>query len=395
MAIKKRIKAQNAEYARGVAYTTAFPVDDSLTSGIEWTKLVTVKGDGTSAEFYDMNSGTGSTLIAATNADETTPAMGIVYETSLKNLYGGLSLADSLVYYPIGLANTHENKPLHLVKNIMVECYDDTDNDALVYNTTKTALDGTVVVDGLTVTGTSTTFSTDLEAGDYIQVGTEIRQVAAIGSATALTVNEEFTTASTGATAYLASDIGKPVYLSTAGDFVKLKPATGRVQKVGYIRDGKHVEIKIEDNASVENTPSAVEKIKAISITTAPTGAEQSTGWSLPDKAIVKKVWIDVTTAEATGGTKTLDVGTDGSGSNDPNGFLAAVSVAATGVKKGTLDSAGQTVGVLLLADEDGAGAVVPEEDVTSGGDTITYTAGSAGWVEFIGTIYIQYIELA
>lgn len=394
MAIVKRIKAQNAEYARGVAYTTAFPVDDTQTSGIEWTKLVTIKSDGTSAYGYDMNSGSGATLIPASNADETTPAMGIVYETSLKNLYGGLSLADSLVYYPIGLANTHENKPLHLVKNIMVECFDNADYDALVYNMVKTALTGTVAVDGATVTGTSTAFDTELEAGDYITVGTETRQVAAVGSATSLTVNEEFETASTGATAYLEADIGKPVYLTTDGDFQKLKPATGRVQVVGYIRDGKHVEIKIEDESNVANTPTAVEKIKAIAIDSTPTGAEQSTGWSLPAKAIVKKVWVDVTTAEATGATKTIDVGTDGSGSNDPDGFLNGVSVAVTGVKKGTLVNGGQTLGALLSVDEDGAGALVPEEDITSGGDTITYTAGSADFAEFRGTIYIQYVEI-
>jgi hypothetical protein len=395
MAIRKRIKAQNSEFDRGRAYVTAYPIDDTQTSGVEWTKLVTIKADGASAKFYDFTSGVGGTLVAASNADETTPAMGIIYDTSLKNVYGGLSLDDSLVYYPIGSDNNHENKPLSLVKEIMVEVYDSTDVDALVYNTVKTALAGTVVVDGKTVTGTSTAFNTALEAGDYIQVGTEIRQVAAVGSATSLTVGEEFTVASTGATAYIASDIDKPVYLGATGDFQKLKPATGRVQIVGYIRSGKHVEIKLEENANVANTPSAVEKIKVIDITTTPTGSEDSTGWSLPAKAIVKKVWVDVLTAEATGATKTLDIGTDGSGSNDPDGFINGVSVSTTGVKKGTLDDAGQTLGVLLYVDEDGAGAVVPEEDVTSGGETITYTAGSADWAEFTGKIYIQYVELA
>lgn len=395
MAIKKRIKAQNSEYDRGKAYTVAFPVDDAQTSGIEWTKLVTIKGDGTSDGLYEFTSGTGPTLIPASNADETTPAMGIIYDTSLKNLYGGLDLDDSLYYYPIDLADTHENKPLHLVKNIVVECYDDTDIDTLVYNTVKTALTGTVAVNGTTVTGTTTSFDTEVEAGDYIQVGTEVRQVSTVGSATSITVNEEFETTSTGATAYLAPDIDKPVYLSTAGDFTKLKPATGRVQIVGYIRDGKHVEIMIEGDNNVANTPSAVRKIKSINVTTPADGSENSTGWSLPTKAIVEKVWLDVTTAEATGATKTINIGTDGTGSNDPDGFLAGVSVAATGVVKGTLDSGGQTLGDLLVVDEDGAGALVPEDDVTSGGETITYTAGSADWAEFEGTIYVQYVEIA
>ena len=395
MAIMKRIKAQNSEFDRGRAYVTAYPIDDAQTSGIDWVKLVTIKGDGASAKFYDFTSGVGGTLIPASNADETTPAMGIIYDTSLKDIYGALSLDANLVYMPIGATNSQENKPLSLVKEIMVEVYDSTDVDLLVYNTVKTALAGTVVVNGKTVTGTSTVFNTALEAGDYIQVGTEVRQVAAIGSATSLTVGEEFKVASTGATAYIASDIDKPVYLGTAGDFQKLKPATGRVQIVGYIRSGKHVEIKLEEGANVSNTPSAIEKIKVIDITTTPTGSEESTGWSLPAKAIVKKVWVDVTTAEATGGTKTLDVGTDGSGSNDADGFIDGVSVATTGVKKGTLDSAGQTLGVLLSVDEGGAGELVPEEDITSGGETVTYTAGSADWAEFTGKIYIQYVELA
>jgi hypothetical protein len=117
---------------------------------------------------------------------------------------------------------------------------------------------------------------------------------------------------------------------------------------------------------------------------------EQDTGWDLPDKCVVLNVWVDVTTAD-TG--ETLDVGTDGSGSNDPNGFLDGISVNATGVIKGTLTNGVQTVGALLYVDESGAGVLVPEPDVTSGGESVTYT-GSAATNTMRGSIYILYIDL-
>lgn len=155
-------------------------------------------------------------------------------------------------------------------------------------------------------------------------------------------------------------------------------------------------------------------KIKKLSISSTPTGSEQDTTWDLPAKAAVLKVWVDVTTAEATGGTKTLDIGTDGSGSNDPDGFIDGLDVSSTGVKTGRVvatagsnngyvgASATHTHGILmfdrLVAGEDvangGDGVAVLGADVTSGAESITYTAGSADWAEFRGAIYIMYIEL-
>lgn len=126
-------------------------------------------------------------------------------------------------------------------------------------------------------------------------------------------------------------------------------------------------------------------------INVAPTGVEQNLGFKLPANAIVFNVFLNVRVAEVTGGTKTLDVGVP----TDPNGFLAAVSVASTGVKKGTLASAGQTLGALLRIDESGAGGLVPEADVTSGAKQVTYTAGSVDWVEFRGDVYVIYARLA
>jgi hypothetical protein len=102
-----------------------------------------------------------------------------------------------------------------------------------------------------------------------------------------------------------------------------------------------------------------------------PDGSAQNSSVTLPAKAVVLGAWIDVRVAEATGGTKTLDVGP----SSDPNGYLDGIDVSSTGLKKGTLDSGGQTLGALLTADEDGSGALVPESDVSAGGEVVQYTA--------------------
>lgn len=131
-------------------------------------------------------------------------------------------------------------------------------------------------------------------------------------------------------------------------------------------------------------------KVLKIPVTADFDNTEQDSGYELPAKAIVLDAWVEVTTAD-TG--ETLDVGTDGSGSNDPDGFLDGVSVATTGLVKGTLLSSGQTRGALLRADESGSGGLVPEFNVTSGGETITYT-GSAATNTFRGSIIILYIEV-
>ncbi len=142
----------------------------------------------------------------------------------------------------------------------------------------------------------------------------------------------------------------------------------------------------------------AVSKVKVINMTASDfsDGSEVDTGWDLPDNAIVKNVFVRVNTEETTASTKTIDVGTDGSGSNDPDGFLAGVSVAATGLVKGTLVNSGQTLGALLAVDEDDAGTLVPEPDVTSGGESVTVTAGDAGgFDEADFDIIIEYIEVS
>ncbi len=158
----------------------------------------------------------------------------------------------------------------------------------------------------------------------------------------------------------------------------------------------------------------AIEKIKKLSISSTPSGSEEDTGWDLPANAVVLDVYVNVTTAEATGGTKTLDVGTNGSGSDDPDGFLDGLDVSSTGLKKGSAvattnnqtylgaaatHTRGELLTELLIAGQDtanqGDGAMIAGKDVASGGESITFTAGSGDWAEFRGDIYIHYIELA
>ena len=168
--------------------------------------------------------------------------MGIVYDTSLKDQYGGLNLDDELVYMPFGV--NQENKPLSLVKDVVIEEEDDSDKDALIYTTTYTTLTGTVAINGTTaVVGTGTAFDTELTEGDYIIVAGEVKQVRTITDATNLVMTDAFAGTASGETATIDTDYDKPVYLSTSGDYVKLKPASGTIQKVGYITGGKTVRI--------------------------------------------------------------------------------------------------------------------------------------------------------
>lgn len=95
----------------------------------------------------------------------------------------------------------------------------------------------------------------------------------------------------------------------------------------------------------------------------------------LPVGALVMPlgIGIDVRTLDA---TETIDAGIlTGETGADPNGFLALLSVAALGIVMATLASGGQTLGVLLSADEDGSGNLVPEPHVVvSGGPSISWT---------------------
>jgi hypothetical protein len=123
------------------------------------------------------------------------------------------------------------------------------------------------------------------------------------------------------------------------------------------------------------NSEINVVKMKKISIT-APANAAETTvsgTWALPANALVVRALFKVTTAEATGTTKTVNIGTKSSTGGDADGLLAAGNVSATGV----LIGAGALIGTYVTSN-----------------DVITITAGSADFVELAGTLYIFYIEV-
>ena len=119
------------------------------------------------------------------------------------------------------------------------------------------------------------------------------------------------------------------------------------------------------------------------------------TGYNMPAKAVVLEAFLDVTTLEATGATKTVDVGFLNAGeSGDEDGLLDGASVAAAGLIGPSLANGAVTRGALLREDEDGAGAYVPSRDYTAGTRSITYTLGAADFAEMVANIVIDFIEV-
>ncbi len=122
-----------------------------------------------------------------------------------------------------------------------------------------------------------------------------------------------------------------------------------------------------------ENGYSEINMVKTVKIGVPVVAStdEQTIHAALPDNSLIVRAWLNVTTAEATGGTKTLTLGTATSDNGDPDGFVKSVNVGSTGIKVGD--------GALI-------GTIVSD-------DTIVVDFGSADWVEFKGELYIQYIE--
>jgi hypothetical protein len=89
-------------------------------------------------------------------------------------------------------------------------------------------------------------------------------------------------------------------------------------------------------------------------------------------RAIIDKVVIDVTTAEATATTKTIDVGTATADGGDPDGFIDGASTAAIAAILG----AGSKIGTIMPAS-----------------DRIVATLGE-GASELVADIYIFYTEI-
>ena len=117
--------------------------------------------------------------------------------------------------------------------------------------------------------------------------------------------------------------------------------------------------------------------------------SETQTGFTLPTNAIVKNVFLNVITVDA---TETVDVGTQGT-SNDPNGYLAAASLATAGLVRGSLADGAVTLGALLFEITEATTAAARNDDITAGGDPISYTC-SAGSDTAVFDIIIEYIEV-
>jgi hypothetical protein len=117
--------------------------------------------------------------------------------------------------------------------------------------------------------------------------------------------------------------------------------------------------------------------------------AETVTNFTLPASAIVNDVFLNVITVDA---TETVDVGTTGT-SNDPNGYLAAVSLATAGIVRGSLADGAVTLGALLYEITEATTAAARMRDVTAGGDPISYTC-SAGSDTAVFDIVIEYVEV-
>lgn len=175
--------------------------------------------------------------------------------------------------------------------------------------------------------------------------------------------------------------------------------------------------VRFPSGVSVSNKASGVNRELILKHLVIPVGhgdgtTENDTGFNLPATAIVEDVLVNVTTAEATGGTKTLDVGllsTETGG--DANGFAAAVDVSSTGLKRpegtftaGTNETylSANTRGALLatavaganVATDVGTYAEKPflTDSVTA--KSVSWTPGSTDWAEFKGEVIILYREV-
>lgn len=139
-------------------------------------------------------------------------------------------------------------------------------------------------------------------------------------------------------------------------------------------------------------------------------GTEVDTGFDFKKGDIVKHVYVRIYTAEATGTTKTIDVGILSSESGgDADGFLDGVVTSATGTVTATAsatDGSNQNFwatapkrGALLYSGRLGtdaagdAGAIIPIDWVCDGtAVSLTHTVGSAG-TELDADIVIEFFR--
>ena len=163
-------------------------------------------------------------------------------------------------------------------------------------------------------------------------------------------------------------------------DFVKVKES--KIQKANVD------ELNVK---TTNNTSGVTERIVVVPIPDVHEDASTvDTTFEFPAKAIVKEVYLDVTTEEVTATTEQLNVGV--TGNND--GFLDSVDVSSDGLVKGTLADGAITLGDLLFTHTDTASNPVHEPDITSGGKKVNVTPAGADFEELKGNIIIIYLEV-
>jgi hypothetical protein len=124
--------------------------------------------------------------------------------------------------------------------------------------------------------------------------------------------------------------------------------------------------------------------------------SEVDTGFDLPAKAVVLDVWVDVRTLEATGTTKTIDVGLLSSETGgDADGFLDGVSTASALSAAGTLAGGTLTRGALLRDASGVSVAYCRKNHLSDSVDakSVSYTLGSEH-TEVVGEIHLLFAVL-
>jgi hypothetical protein len=129
----------------------------------------------------------------------------------------------------------------------------------------------------------------------------------------------------------------------------------------------------------------------SIADTTANT--ETDTGFDTgTDKMWLPNPMVKVVTLDD---TETVDVGTDGAGSNDPNGFVAAASLSAAALVPASILNGAVTLGALFIKqDSANAGDATREGFVNAANENITYTL-SPGTDTAKGFFHLPYLLAA
>ncbi len=200
--------------------------------------------------------------------------------------------------------------------------------------------------------------------GPMITATGGVAYVAAVGDAAKQAITDE-----------AGASLTNPIALTTGGAEFNIPDGVASVDLYIMAPGGQFVVRKAvvpgaEPDIAVDVSILNQTLVIPFSIDDTTAATETDTLFDEPAKAIfLPTPFIDVLTLDA---TESMDVGTDSTDSGDADGFLAVILTSATGLVKGTLASATQTIGALLRADES-AGDFVPESHVSLG-KSITYT---------------------